>query len=154
MYTNIVVGTDGSVSAQAAVKAAGEIARKFDVGKIHVVAGYRPISPAELNHVAHELPNEYRESLTPDMPGTSLVDDATTALRTMNVEVTGHPVANSGAEAILDVADDVGADLIVVGSRGNGVSKRLLRGSVSTKVAHHAPCNVMIVHDPELHESR
>lgn len=147
MFRTIVVGTDGSAPAMAAVDAASEIARRHDVGEVHVVAGYRPMSPSEMLHLTDELPEEFAESLTSDAPGISLVDDAVHVLRSHGVRAVGHAVAASGADAILDVAERVGADLVVVGSRGHGLGRRLLRGSVSTKVSHHAPCSVMIVHD-------
>src|SRR5258708_5498195 len=51
-----------------------------------------------------------------------------------------HPAA-----AILDVAEEKGADLIVVGNKGMTGARRFLLGSVPNKVSHHAPCNVMIV---------
>ena len=49
------------------------------------------------------------------------------------------------AEAILDVVQEVGADLVIVGSKGMRGTKRFLLGSVPNKVSHHAPCDVMIV---------
>jgi nucleotide-binding universal stress UspA family protein len=52
--------------------------------------------------------------------------------------VVGHPVRE-----LVDAAE--GADLVVVGSRGAGTFARLLLGSTSSGVAHHAPCSVMIV---------
>jgi nucleotide-binding universal stress UspA family protein len=49
------------------------------------------------------------------------------------------------ADAILDVAEETNADLIVVGNKGMTGARRFLLGSVPNKVSHHAPCNVMIV---------
>ena len=49
------------------------------------------------------------------------------------------------ADAILDVAEETNADLIVVGNKGMTGAKRFLLGSVPNKVSHHAPCSVMIV---------
>jgi nucleotide-binding universal stress UspA family protein len=49
------------------------------------------------------------------------------------------------ADAILDVAEEKRADLIVVGNKGMTGARRFLLGSVPNKVSHHAPCNVMIV---------
>jgi nucleotide-binding universal stress UspA family protein len=50
------------------------------------------------------------------------------------------------ADAIIDAAEEEGADLIVVGNRGMQGAKRFLLGSVPNRVAHHAPCSVLIVH--------
>jgi nucleotide-binding universal stress UspA family protein len=49
------------------------------------------------------------------------------------------------ADAILDVAEEQGAELIVVGNKGMTGAKRFLLGSVPNKVSHHAPCSVLIV---------
>ena len=49
------------------------------------------------------------------------------------------------ADAILDVAEEQKADLIVVGNKGMTGAKRFLLGSVPNKVSHHAPCSVMII---------
>ncbi len=58
-----------------------------------------------------------------------------------------HTFARQGepADAILDVAEEQGADLIVVGNKGMTGAKRFLLGSVPNKVSHHAPCSVLIV---------
>ena len=49
------------------------------------------------------------------------------------------------ADAILDVAEEQRADLIVVGNKGMTGAKRFLLGSVPNKISHHAPCSVLIV---------
>ena len=59
--------------------------------------------------------------------------------------VTVRAVIGLPAEALLEAAAD--ADMLVVGSRGAGGFKRLLMGSVSTQVAHHAPCPVVVIPD-------
>lgn len=147
MFDVIVVGTDGSVPAGRALDAAGAIADRFESSEIHVAVGYRPISDTEINQLAHQVPAEFRELITGDGAGVQLADRAVTRLSEHHARVMPHPLPESGAEAILDVAEQVGADLIVVGCRGEGAGGRLLHGSVSTKVLHHAPCSVMVVHD-------
>jgi nucleotide-binding universal stress UspA family protein len=57
---------------------------------------------------------------------------------------TGEP-----GEMICEVAERVGADVIAVGSHGHGMLKRVLIGSVSTHVLHHAPCPVLVIRLPE-----
>ena len=49
------------------------------------------------------------------------------------------------AEVIIEAAKQANADLIVVGTHGHGAAKRLVLGSVSTKLAHEAPCDVLVV---------
>jgi nucleotide-binding universal stress UspA family protein len=61
------------------------------------------------------------------------------------VEVETHAREGDPAEAIIEVANEQQADLIVVGNRGLTGIRRFLLGSVSSKVSEHAPCSVMIV---------
>jgi nucleotide-binding universal stress UspA family protein len=61
------------------------------------------------------------------------------------VEIEAHPREGDAADAILDVAEEHGCDLIVVGHRGMTGAKRFLLGSVPNKISHHAPCSVLII---------
>jgi nucleotide-binding universal stress UspA family protein len=144
-FTNIVVGTDGSPSAHAAVDTAGEIARQTEDATVHVVSGYHPLAAAELTRLVHDLPDEFAGTVSSDSTGLVVVDEAARRLRSVGIDSVTHAVPTSGAEAILDVAEEVDADLIVVGAHGYGVGQRLLHGSVSTKIVHHAPCSVLVV---------
>ncbi|MCB1023974.1 MAG: universal stress protein [Acidobacteria bacterium] len=58
-------------------------------------------------------------------------------------------VSGSPARTIVEEAENWKADLIVTGSHGYGFWKRALLGSVSNAVAHHVPCSVLIVRDPD-----
>jgi protein-tyrosine phosphatase len=60
------------------------------------------------------------------------------------VECPFSPAA-AGFDAILDVAEEQDADLIVIGNKGMTGAKRFLLGSVPNKVSHHAPCSVLII---------
>ena len=61
------------------------------------------------------------------------------------VEVESYARKGDAAEALLDVADECRADLIIVGNKGMTGAKRFLLGSVPDKVSHHASCSVLIV---------
>jgi nucleotide-binding universal stress UspA family protein len=71
--------------------------------------------------------------------------EAGKALEEDGVRVETHAREGDPADAILDVAEEQGADLIVVGNKGMTGAKRFLLGSVPNKVSHHAPCSVMII---------
>jgi nucleotide-binding universal stress UspA family protein len=60
-------------------------------------------------------------------------------------EVETFARVGDAADAILDVAEEHAADLIVVGHKGMTGATRFLLGSVPNKVSHHAPCSVLIV---------
>ncbi len=66
-------------------------------------------------------------------------------IRAKGVDVTIWARQGDPADAILDVAEEQGADLIVVGNRGMTGAKRFLLGSVPNKISHHAPCSVLII---------
>jgi nucleotide-binding universal stress UspA family protein len=144
MYKNVVVGTDGSNTADKAVEAAAELARQWNA-VLHIVTGYRTGSGAghaagspmgggadggAADHLQHEAA---------DQVGSKAAATWAEGLITRNHAVSGHP-----ADAILDTAQTVGADLIVVGSKGMQGARRFL-GSVPNSVAHGAPCSVLIV---------
>jgi nucleotide-binding universal stress UspA family protein len=61
------------------------------------------------------------------------------------LDVTTKAVPGPPAEALLDVAEQIGAGLIVVGNMGMTGTKRFLIGSVPNRISHHAPCDVLIV---------
>ena len=65
-----------------------------------------------------------------------------------NVEVTTELLSGSPESRIVELADEVKPDLIVVGSHGYSSWERLLLGSVSDAIVHHAPCSVMVVRCP------
>jgi nucleotide-binding universal stress UspA family protein len=78
----------------------------------------------------------------------NLVDDAATRLRAARFEADGLVVEGDVSDALLDMAADWGADLIVLGSHGRRGLDRLLLGSVSEVVLRHTTCSVLIVRPP------
>lgn len=149
MYTTIVVGTDGSDRALDAVRRAGELAAALEIGAIHVVSACVPIPIDEMNRIEAELPKEFHELLSPVLVAQDRVNEAEAELSRHGVEAIHHEVTGDPSNAILEVADAVDADLVVVGARGLGALARFLRGSVSTRVAHHSRCDVLVVEHNE-----
>lgn len=145
MYRTIVVGTDGSEPALNAVRQAGELATLAGADSIHVVAACAPISIVELEHIESELPEEFHSLISPHLRAIDRFEEARNALLGTGIEVIEHERNSDASSAILDTADEIGADLIVVGARGIGALQRFFRGSVSTKVAHHSRCDVLVV---------
>ena len=136
----IVVGTDGSQTAAAAVQAATTLAKTFGQ-PLHVVCSYR--SPPVADGLA--LAAGVTVLTTNDGWVDGVLDDAAAQIRLSNVEVITHAKAGSPAEAILDVADEVSADLIVVGNRGIDSKSRFILGNVPSRVVHHATCSTFVV---------
>jgi nucleotide-binding universal stress UspA family protein len=137
------VGTDGSDTAGEALRRAGDLAKQVGA-RVHVVSAYHPLSGAHLSG-ASSAPEQSEWAIKPDVAVERLLETAAGALRVKGVETETHARKGDAAEAILDVADELNADLIVVGNRGMQGAKRFLLGNVPNKVSHHASCSVMIV---------
>jgi len=145
VFSTIVVGTDGSPDAEDALRAAAEMARVNPDTKIHVIGAYRPIPPDQLRSIMKSLPDEFKPLVYGTMRADSTMEAARAIMKVAGVEAEYHEVDDHPTDAILNAAESYNADLIVVGSRGEGATKRLLHGSVSTNVLHHAPCAVLVV---------
>ena len=76
---------------------------------------------------------------------TEAVRQATELAKESGVTIEPHARQGDPADAILDVAEETKADLIVVGNKGMTGARRFLLGSVPNKVSHHAPCSVLII---------
>jgi nucleotide-binding universal stress UspA family protein len=145
MYDRIVVGTDGSTQALGAVRVAGKLAKLCGLSEVHVVAACVPLSPGEIARIESDLPDEFHDLVSPHLTALDRIEHASTELLESGIQTVRHESGDQPATAILAAAESIDADLIVVGARGIGPIDRFLRGSVSTKVAHHAPCDVLIV---------
>lgn len=141
MYELIVVGTDGSETAQRAVTEACALAKALD-SQLHLVSAYEPVRGARVAG-SHGGAVEGVE-IKPDAAVQSVVEESTAAARLAGVQVTVHTAKGDAADALLAIAAREKADLIVVGNRGMHGAKRIL-GSVPNKVSHQAKCHVLIV---------
>ena len=80
------------------------------------------------------------------------LDSALLRLKTITdktLKISSEIIQGSPAQVIVDEAEHWGADLIIMGSRGLGMWNRLLLGSVSNAVVHHAKCSVEVVRTPQ-----
>ncbi len=144
MFKRIVVGTDGSATAGTAVKHAIELAKSTGAA-LDVVSAFEPVPAERLREESSEVPGDIAHGVGPREEVNADLDAAVTAATEAGVESTRHAREGDPADAILDVAEETGADLIVVGNKGMTGARRFLLGSVPNKVSHHAPCGVYIV---------
>jgi nucleotide-binding universal stress UspA family protein len=145
MIHSIVVGTDGSDTAKKAVQEAADLASKVGAA-INLVSAYVPVSNQRLREEARQAPDDVQWQVTPREDVDAMLEEAEEAVINTGVSnVKKHAREGDPADAILDVAEEEGADLIVVGNKGMSGAKRFLLGSVPNKVSHHAPCSVLIV---------
>ena len=144
MFGTIVVGTDGSDTAAKAVAEATELAQQVGA-KVHLVSAYEPVPEGRLREERQQVPDDLQWMVNPREDVSQTLEDAAIAMRDSGVDVETHAREGDPADAILDVAEERGSDLIVVGNKGMTGAKRFLLGSVPNKVSHHAPCSVMII---------
>jgi nucleotide-binding universal stress UspA family protein len=144
MFSSIVVGTDGSETAGKAVLQATELARQVGA-KVSLVSAYEPVSGQRLREERREVPKDMEWMVNPREDVEATLKEAAEQLEGAGVEVDTFAREGDAADAILDVAEETHADLIVVGNKGMTGTKRFLLGSVPNKVSHHAPCSVLII---------
>lgn len=137
---SIVVGTDGSPNAEAAVRRAVEIAKGAGA-VVNIVTAFP--------ETHHELIASSARQDKIDMVGVaeSVLARARRAHGSEGVKIETHARGGDPARVIVEIAEEVDADVIVVGARGDSPTKRFLLGSVSSKLSHHAPCDLMIVRE-------
>jgi nucleotide-binding universal stress UspA family protein len=144
LFERIVVGTDGSDTAAEAVRQATELARATEA-KLEVVSAFDPVPADRLREEQAEVPGDVAHAVGPTEDVNVVLEAAAGGAKQAGVEVQTHAREGDPADAILDVAEETNADLIVVGNKGMTGAARFLLGSVPNKVSHHAPCSVMII---------
>jgi len=144
MFESIVVGTDGSDTARQAVRQAVELARQVGA-TLSVVSAYTPLATQRIEKELREVPDDLQWMVNPREDVDATLAEAAASIEPSGVRAQTFAREGDAADAILDVAEERGADLIVVGNKGMTGAKRFLLGSVPNKVSHHAPCSVLIV---------
>ena len=142
----IVVGVDGSVASDAALRFAAAEARIHGCRLVATHAWYLPVLVSSAYAVAppidpHEVEVAAKEELT------RALDRVLGPEPGLDLQVDSEVLHGQAAEALLERA--IGARLLVVGSRGRGGFAGLLLGSVSQQCAIHAPCPVVVVPAPK-----
>jgi nucleotide-binding universal stress UspA family protein len=124
----ILLATDGSEDAKLAARAAADLSDKTGA-ELHIIHSWQ--------YVPHPLldPEHYEEEAW------RLLKEQTQLLAVNEAHLKMAPAV----DAILDLGEEIGADLIVLGSRGHGTIGRLLLGSVSEGVVHHATRPVLVL---------
>jgi nucleotide-binding universal stress UspA family protein len=144
MFSSIVVGTDGSDTAAQAVRQAVDLAGAVGA-KLELVSAYSPVSEQRLSEERRQAPEDLQWAISPREDVDATLESAAEVARGAGVAVDIYPRQGDPADAILDVAEEREADLIIVGNKGMTGAKRFLLGSVPNKVSHHAPCSVLII---------
>jgi nucleotide-binding universal stress UspA family protein len=144
VFKSIVVGTDGSETATQAVRQAVDLAKEIGA-KVELVSAYEPVSDQRLREERTEVPDDLQWMVNPREDVDATLQEAAELAKENGVDVETYARQGDPADAILDVAEEQNADLIIVGNKGMTGAKRFLLGSVPNKVSHHAPCSVLII---------
>ena len=143
MFKRIVVGTDGSETAQEAVRQAADLAKSTGAA-LDIVSAYGGetadgSTPLQKIDRPADVPESAREQVN------FALDSATGIAKRDGLDVQAHAGEGDPADVIISVAERVHADVIVVGNKGMTGARRFLLGSVPNKISHHAPCSVFII---------
>jgi nucleotide-binding universal stress UspA family protein len=146
--TRILLATDGSPHAELAAMTAVDLAKSTG-SRLHVVAAGRIFSPAVYDVYVETRSEDLREEAR------QILDE-----QVRKIEETGGTVAIAHLrmgerrdEAIVNLAEEISAGLIVIGSRGFGGLKRALLGNVADSVVRHAHCPVLVVRPQDKDDS-
>jgi nucleotide-binding universal stress UspA family protein len=143
-YESVVVGTDGSPTAQRAVSQAAQLAAA-DGARLVIVTAYVPggSSAGDMDAV----PADIRFTLTDRVQAEELAQRGREVAKEVGVQkVVIQAIAGDPGSVLLEAAKDFDADLIVVGSKGLTSAAHFILGSVASSVSHHAPCDVLVAH--------
>ena len=136
MITTVAVGTDGSSTAETAVRQAAEIARRFEAKLVLLSAFQRDSAPG-----ATQDP-ELQWARNPSARVREIVERSEKSLRRSGIECETRVDEGNPAEVLVRLAAECGADLLVIGNKG--MQRRML-GSVPNTVTHTADCSVLVV---------
>ena len=140
-YRRVIVGSDGSATAELAVREAAKLAAAFGA-EVVIVTAY---SPDPETAKAHDSAPEEIAYLVSDVHAAEelLAGAKAAALAAGAPKVRIHAESGDPATILINAAEELSGDLIVVGSVG--MTSRFALGAVPNKVTHHAPCDVLIV---------
>jgi nucleotide-binding universal stress UspA family protein len=143
-FQSIVVGTDGSDTAKKAVEQAADLAKQTS-GELHIVMSASAVPESRLRSERAGVPDDVAHTVNPNEDTEAELKAAAEPYESSGITVHTHAKSGDPADAIIDVAESNGADLIVVGNKGMTGAKRFFLGAVPNKISHHAPCSVLIV---------
>ena len=144
-YRNVVVGTDGSATAEKAVTHAAEIAKTFGA-RLTIVTAYVHDKMKEARKT-EPLPYEMQWMAKDVNEAEARAKRGKALAKKLGVtDVVVRTGAADPALALIEAAEQGGGDLIVTGNRGISQATRAIKGNVPSRVSHHAPCDVLIVH--------
>lgn len=143
----ILVATDGSEFSDDAVERCCQIIGRPEETQVKVISTYKEVVPidnfAQSADYAREL--ERKELEQSEMFANRAASRINECHPESGIDVTTQVAIGAPDRSVIEAAEQWGANLIVIGSHGHGFWDRLLVGSVTDAVVHHAPCSVLVV---------
>ena len=152
--TKVLLATDGSREAHLAAQTAADLSQKTN-SELHLVHvfGIAPVGPpvypqaTTLQSEEFEAESDERQRIS-ERGAREVLEAEVHRIRSLGATLAGeHLIEGRVAPGIVGLAEELGAGLIVMGSRGLGGIRRALMGSVSEKVVRHAHCPVLVVRE-------
>ena len=145
----ILLATDGTKHGKAAAK----MLTRYDLGaddSIHVISVIDMAVPMAIDIYGGYLPDMAEMERAAKDTASTVVEETVAILTTIfsDSKITSDILFGSPDSRIVETAEEIGAELIILGSHGHSRWERLLLGSVSDSVVHHAHCSVLIVRTP------
>ena len=144
----IILATDGTKYGEAATEMLGKFSLN-DGDAVKIVSVVDMAMPLAIDIYGGYLPDTTALEKGAREQAAKVVESATVSLRDFfadkSVDISSDVLFGSPDSRIFETAEEMGADLIIIGSHGYKRWERLLLGSVSDSVVHHAPCSVMVV---------
>lgn len=141
MVSTVAVGTDGSGTAGKAVRAAIDLAEKYEA-RIVFLSCYCPVDEVRLRREKSQAPDEIQWSINPEEDVDAILSEAEKLAEARGLRWASEAQTGEPAEVLVRLADKYEADVLVIGNRG--MHRRVL-GSVPNTVTHNANCTVYLV---------
>jgi nucleotide-binding universal stress UspA family protein len=147
----VLLATDGSKRGSSATEMLKSIALS-DGDEVKIVSVVDMAVPLAIDIYGGYLPDSSELEKAARENATKILDDTTSLVKSFfedrKVAINGEVLYGSPESRIVETAEKEGSDLIIIGSHGYNRWERLLLGSVSDSVIHHAPCSVLVVRAP------
>jgi nucleotide-binding universal stress UspA family protein len=141
MIATVAVGTDGSGTAEKAVRSALELAERFGA-RVVFISAYSPVDEARLRHEKRDAPEEVQWAINPEEDVDATLRECEEMADERGLKWASEAAQGDPADVLVHLADKHDADVLVIGNRG--MHRRVL-GSVPNTVTHKANCTVFLV---------
>lgn len=143
-FKEILVPVDFSDHSIAAIEEAVELAKVFD-SRLHLIHSYQ-IQPGGISPYGIAIPSNYFTEIQES--AAKRLGEWQQKYVPADISVDTKTMSLMPSESIVRAATEIGADLIVMGTRGLSGFKHVMLGSVAERTIRHAPCPVLTVHAP------